>query len=247
MKKSLLFSMLLMILLATGCSHALQITNTGDYFSPPSPPFKQPRKLGITSSSDTHMQNSRYVAAIVDALQRTGNFERVVHPFNQSLHGDQTDVVLDIAVNPRYSGRGSNFFVNFPGFLIWAPAIWGYGYIAEIETRVNITNPKDGRSQQIMIPTKYYFRQAEFDRTWTEISWLEIGVIALIGGIVFTQYDADVTDEFITKVSSSYGPYVASKIVAGLPVEPKVEPKTEPEVEPQPESQTESPVESQGQ
>jgi hypothetical protein len=187
----------------------------GDYFSPPSTPFKQPTKIGITSGSVAHMQNSRYVTAIVDALQRTGDFERVIYPFNASVHGDQVDTVIDISINPHYDGRGSNFFVNFPGFLIWAPAIWGYGYIAEIETVATI-NKKDGTTKQIPIETKYYFREAEMDRTWTEVSWFEVGVIALIGGIYDIQYDTDTTDDFIMKVSPNYGPYIANKIAAAL-------------------------------
>ncbi len=50
----------------------------------------------------------------------------------------------------------------------------------------------------------------------TEISWFEVGAIALIGGVYATQYDTDATDEFITKVSPNYGAYVANKIVAAL-------------------------------
>jgi hypothetical protein len=161
------------------------------------------------------MQKSKYVNAIVDALQRTGSFTRVIRPYIDAAHRDQVAAVVDITVNPRYSGSGTNFFVNFPGFLIWAPAIWGYGYVAEIETTA-IIKKKDGSTQQVAIPTKYYFRQAEIDRTWTEISWLEVGVIALIGGIVFINYDDDVTDEFIAKVSANYGPHVGSKIVDAL-------------------------------
>jgi hypothetical protein len=215
MNRRYLFPMIFVGFLMAGCAHSLEITNLGDYFSPLSSPLKQAIKLGITSNSDAHMQNSRYVTAITDGLQRTGSFERIIHPFNAAVHEDQVDTVIDLSVNPHYSGRVSNFFVNFPGFLIWAPAIWGYGYVAEIETVATIKK-KDGTTQQVPIATKYYFREAEFDRTWTEISWFEVGAIALIGGIYDTQYDTDVTDEFITKVSPNYGAYVANKIVAAL-------------------------------
>jgi len=214
MKKLVLLLTILASSFIMGCSHALRITNESDYFTPSSASLPAPITLGITSRSDTHMQNSKYVNAIVDALQRTGSFTRVIRPYD-AAHRDQVAAVVDITVNPRYSGSGTNFFVNFPGFLIWAPAIWGYGYVAEIETTATIKK-KDSSTQQIAIPTKYYFRQAEIDRTWTEISWFEVGVIALIGGIVFTQYDDDVTDEFITKVSANYGPHVGSKIVDAL-------------------------------
>jgi hypothetical protein len=53
-------------------------------------------------------------------------------------------------------------------------------------------------------------------RTWTEVSWFEVGVIALIGGVVFTGYDNDITPEFITAVSPNYGAYVSRKIVDAL-------------------------------
>ena len=216
MNKVFLFLMMFVCLIFMGCSHSMRITNTADYFSPVSSPLREPVKLGVTSSNDTDIQNSRYVTSIVDALQRTGSFERIIYPFSQAVHKEQADIIVDITVSPHYSGRGSNFFVNWPGFLIFAPAIWGYGYNAEIETRINITHLKDGRSQQLTIPIKYKFRQAEIDRTWTEIGWLEWGVIPLIGGIVFTSYDTDVTDEFISKVSPNYGPYIAKKILEAM-------------------------------
>ena len=40
-----------------------------------------------------------------------------------------------------------------------------------------------------------------------------MGIIPLIGGVVFTSYDTDATSEFIRMVSSNYGTYVSSKIV----------------------------------
>lgn len=216
MKKSLLFLMLFVGLFFTGCSHPLRITNADTYFAPSSPPVKEPLKLGVTSANAADPQTSRYVNNIIEALQRTGSFERVIYPYSQAMHQSEVNVVADITVVPHYSGEGLNFLVNWPGFLIFAPAIWGYGYNAEIETKVNITRLQGESSQQITIPTKFTFRQAEIDRTWTEIGWFEIGVIPLIGGIVFIQYDPDVTDEFITKVSPYYGPYVARKILEAL-------------------------------
>lgn len=216
MKKTFLFLILFIGLIFTGCSHPLRITNADNYFAPPSPPVKEPLKLGVTSANATDPQNSRYINSIVEALQRTGSFERVIYPYNQAIHRDQVSIVTDITVVPHYAGEGLNFLVNWPGFLIFAPAIWGYGYHAEMDTKVNITRLSDGSSQEISIPTKYKFRQAEIDRTWTEVGWLEFGVIPLIGGIVFIQYDPDVTDEFITKVSPNYGAYVARKILEVL-------------------------------
>ncbi len=213
MKKSIIFLAMLGSLLFIGCTHNMHITNSDAYFTPPSAQSKKPIRLGVTSSSENHPQNSKYVMAIVDALQKSSSIERVIYPYNASTHQDMADAVVDISLKIHYDGKGSNFFVNWPGFLIFAPAIWGYGYTAEIETQANIASVKDGKSQQITVPTRYEFRQADMSRTWTEVGWLEVGIIPLIGGIVFTGYDEDVTGEFIKNVAPSYGPYVAKKIV----------------------------------
>ena len=199
----------------TGCSHELQISNLNENFLAPPPALKNLPTIGIKSSSDTHPQNGRYVRAIVDSLKRTGGFENVIYPYTYSLT-DDVDVIIDLTVNPEYSGKGSNFFVNWPGFIIFAPAIFGYGYTADIHTFATATYPCSDKSQEIIVDTKYDFRQAEIDRTWTEVGWFEVGIIPLIGGIAFTQYDEDVTNEFITKVSYSYGPFVANKIIEAL-------------------------------
>lgn len=216
MKRVLFVSCLFAIFLISGCTHPMEIKNAEDYFSPPSPPLAKPIKLGVTSSSVTDPKNSRYVNAIIDALQRSGNFERVLYPYSLTVNQGQADMLIDIAVNPKYDGSGVNFWINWPGFLIFSPAIWGYKYTAEIETRVSITDLKNNASKQFAIPTHYVFRHADMGRTWTEVSWFEVSVIALIGGIVFTGYDDDITPEFITKVSPNYGAYVSKKIVDAL-------------------------------
>ena len=207
------FIIAIFLFMTAGCSHNLQITNLDQYYTPPSaPPIKETIKIGVTSSNVADVQTGRYLNAIVEALQRNSSVEKVIYPHNQAVH--QVDIVVDITAIPHYTGSGSNFLVNWPGFLIFAPAIWGYGYNAEIDTKVSVVRLKDNRSQQLEIPTKWKFRQAEFDRTWTEIGWFEVGIIPFIGGIVFTQYDPDVTDEFITRVSPNYASYVVGKIMA---------------------------------
>jgi hypothetical protein len=213
----LLFVLVGFFIVTTGCSHSLRITNLNEYYTlSTTPPKKETVKLGVTSSSATDIQGSRYVDAILDGLRRNSSVEKVIYPYNQAIHQGMVDLTMDITIIPYYSGSGSNFLVNWPGFLIFAPAIWGYGYNAEIDTKVNVIRVKDNLSHQINIPTKWKFRQAEIDRTWTEIGWFEVSLIPFIGGIVFTQYDTDVTDEFITKVAPNYGTYVAKKILEGM-------------------------------
>ncbi len=213
MKKIIMFLAMLGSILFTGCSHTMHITNADDYFTPPSTLSKKPMRLGVTSSSVNDPLNGKYVTAIVDAMQKSSSIERVIYPYNPAANQGMADAVVDISIKTHYDGKGSNFWVNWPGFLIFAPAAWGYGYTAEIETQANITSVKDGKSQQVTVPTRYEFRHADMGRTWTEVGWLEVCIIPLIGGIVFTGYDNDITGEFINRVAPSYGPYVAKKII----------------------------------
>ncbi len=213
-KFSVLFIMIM--LFTVGCSHNMRVTNLEDTFSPPVPPPKEILKVGVKSSDDAQMERYRYISSIVDALKRSGSFEKIIYPYNHSIHKDDVDILVDLSVTPTYSGDASNFLINWPGFIIFAPAIWGYGYSADINTIANITFSENNITQQLNLPLKYNFRQAEFDRTWTEIGWLEVGVIPLIGGIAFTQYDSDVTDEFISQVAPNYGANVAKRIIEAI-------------------------------
>jgi hypothetical protein len=69
------------------------------------------------------------------------------------------------------------------------------------------------------LPVNLDIRHAAIDRTWTEVSWFEVGIIALVGGVVFMEYDSDVTPLLMREIERPIGEYVAKKIltnVAGL-------------------------------
>ena len=215
MKRFLVLLMVILGMLAAGCSHQLTITNLNEHYSTPPAPPQEPVSVGLVSGQMSDPVNNKYVYAIVTAMRNSGNFDRVIYPYSHAEHSGVASVV-HLSVLPSYDGMGSNFFVNFPGFLIFAPAIWGYGYEADIDTMADISYPGANTTKHLEIPTRYDFRQAEIDRTWTEVGWLEVGIIPFIGGFVFTQYDPDVTRPFISEVSSNYGYYVGSKITRAV-------------------------------
>ena len=202
-------------LVLCSCSHALTISNLEEYETIPSAPFPKPITVGLKPSSDIGPVNIKYATAIADALKGSSSIERVVYPYDKSVHGE-VDVVSEVSIQVEYFGGAENFFINFPGFLIWAPAIFGYGYTAEIHTTVGITRSKDKAFQKLSVPTIYNFRMAEIDRTWTEIGWFEVGIIPFIGGFFFTGYDPDATGDFIREVSPNYGTYVTSKMLEAI-------------------------------
>lgn len=214
MKK--LFALFAMLILFTGCSHNLRITNLNENFTHPVSPPQETVTIGVVGAQMNDPVNSGYLFSVVSALRGSGNFDRVIYPYSHSSHGSEVEAIVQISILPEYDGNASNFFVNFPGFLIFAPAIWGYGYQADIATMVDISYPDLKKSEHSEIHLTYTFRQSEIDRTWTEIGWLEVGIIPLIGGFVFTQYDPDVTEPFISEVSPNYGRYVSTKITESL-------------------------------
>ncbi|MBI3593967.1 MAG: hypothetical protein HY200_03350 [Nitrospirae bacterium] len=214
-----LFSLSLLLAIGTtACSHALHITNLDSYDTPPLVPAADSIRIGVKSQDLVHKDNSRYIVAIVQSLQDQsgGMIKHVTFPFDPSVQEGQVDLLLDISIFPKYSGRKSNFFINWPGFLIWAPAIWGYGYQAEIQTHVNIQDLRTKNTKEMTISTSFSFRESEMDRTWTEIGWLEVSLIPFFSGFYFTQYDPDVTKDFITKVSPTYGFFVTKKIIEAI-------------------------------
>lgn len=231
---------------ATGCTHAMHITNLHEYDAATAPvaPLVPQLKAGVTSRNLADPETRGYVEAIAEGLRRDGSFERVLVPYDPAVHAGAVDVVVDVAVQPRYAGSGTNFLVNWPGFLIFAPAIWGYGYEANVDTQVSLSRA-GAPPQTFAIPTRFTFRQAELDRTWTEVGWFEVGIIPLIGGLVFTSYDTDLTPEFVAKVGPTYGTVVARSIRAALaPQAPAPPPQQPPAPPPQPATPPAPPVPS---
>ena len=201
----------LSLCLGLGCTHTLAINN---YPGMPSVGAAPPRPLvvGLVSQGGAPY-SEQYVDAIARGLQLQASVERVVYPYAK---GSSVDVIANVDVNPEYKGAGTNFFVNFPGWLVFAPAWNGYKYQANPRTRVELTTPDGSSIGEISWEHNYVFHQADMGRTWTEVSWFEVGIIALIGGIVFVQYDPDQTPHFIEEVSNSYGRQVAVEISRGL-------------------------------
>ena len=201
----------LSLCLGLGCTHTLAINKyPGMPFVGAAPP--RPLVIGLVSQGGAPY-SELYVEAIAKGLQLQAAVERVVYPY---VRGSSVDVIANVDVTPEYQGAGMNFFVNFPGFLVFAPAWNGYKYQANPRTRVELVTPDGSSIGEISWEHNYVFHQADMGRTWTELSWFEVGIMAFIGGIVFTQYDTDQTPHFIEEVANSYGRQVAARISRGL-------------------------------
>lgn len=200
------------LLFAASCTHILTIENL-PATQLHSTTLARPITLGVVNSGGIE-ETEQYVQAIAQSLRLAASIERVIYPCTNT---GNVDVVANVSVDPEYRGALTNFLVNWPGFLVFAPAWNGYLYRANPRTRVQLTTPQGKSLETISWEHEYEFHQADMGRTWTEIGWLEYSVIPLIAGIVFIQYDTDQTPAFIGEVKDNYGNQVAAQITQRLP------------------------------
>lgn len=128
--------------------------------------------------------------------------------------GKRADVIASIGVKSVYGGSGWNFLINWPGFLIFTPAWHGYNYKVSHTIDVQLNRGDDSTQfASFSLPVVLNIRHADMNRTWTEIGWLEWGIIPFVGGFVFISYDDNVTPLVAEKVAIPVGTYVAQEIV----------------------------------
>lgn len=200
------------LLLVAGCSHALEIRNLSDYQSGVVQTLPRSVSIGI-ESSNTRRNGGMLVEGAAEALSK---YAQVLYPYTQAS-GRDVNFLMNIAVKPRHKGSGANFWINWPGFLIWTPAWNGYVYKPAYDIDIALTSTGNGQVvDTFSLPIDLDVRQADIGRTWTEISWLEVSVIALIGGAAFTQYDPDITTMVEVESKATIGEHVARAVIARI-------------------------------
>jgi hypothetical protein len=213
MKKSCIFLLSLLAFSLCGCSHQLEIKNLSQYQSASLTTISKDLTMGIVTGNN-NSDGQMLVTGTAQAL--SGYLGQVIYPYSAGNSGE-VDIVSKIAIRSDHKGSGYNFFINFPGFLVWAPA-WN-GYIYELAYNVDINMVKAADSSTIdsfTLPIKLDVRHASIDRTWTEITWLEVGIIGFVGGLVFMSYDDDVTPLVETAIQKPIGDYIAQEMSARL-------------------------------
>jgi len=169
--------------------------------------------LGIPSPTTFSAQN--LLEEIVQNIRTLGNV-KVIYPYTYNSN-KEVDYVVDINLDSKYKGSGTNFLISFPGFIVFAPAWNGYKYYADINTTVTIKKQNETISHK-SYPIKYDVNHSEFDRTWTQgADWLlTCGAASLIGGVVYTNFDNDIKDELTRTIKVPFSQYLARSIVGEL-------------------------------
>jgi len=205
--------MVIIALFVSGCTHPLTVKNLNSYRNTGLTPLEKRISIGIIpSTSDIHCE--RLVKSVGESLGRYS--ADVLLPYSPTS-SRQVDILANISILPDYQGSGWNFLVNFPGFLVFAPAWNGYIYNVAYHVDIDLSNALTNKNiAKFNLPINLDVRHADFDRTWTEISWFEVGVCALVGGIMFTQYDPDVSPLVVDTIKTELGDYIANEIITRI-------------------------------
>ncbi len=209
-----LTSLLLVACLAAGCTHSLKITNTKKLTAPNVRP-QRPVKVGFST-----VVNDRLLSAAIKHAKANQAIADAREDFKPG--GDfRPDYVVDLSRDTKFKASGQNFFITFPGFIIFTHAIVGYKYTAEITTHSTLRGTDGQTISQNDIATPFDFRHCSFARGAAAgcCGWLVpgYGAAAIIPGAIFAaSYDKRATSEFIEKVEQPYGSYVSGKILEQL-------------------------------
>jgi hypothetical protein len=201
---------LLALVFLSGCSHPLEVKNLNSYKSMELQSLPKRVSVGIIPQANDQPSKDLVKGVARELAQYSVD---VVMPY-QSATSRQVDVVASLDIGSEYKGSGWNFLVNFPGFLVFAPAWNGYIYKADYDVQVSLLDREKGSQiGSFTLDFPLDLRHSEIDRTWTQVSWLEVGIIAAVGGIAFTQYDPDVTPLLGEKIERPLGDHIAREIV----------------------------------
>jgi hypothetical protein len=198
--------------LISGCAHQLEIKNLSSYRSTSLNSLEKQTRVGIIADSN-EMEGRRLAKEIAESLQKYNVWTTT----SAIIDKESLDYIATITIDSNYKGSGWNFLINWPGFLIFTPAWHGYNYNIEHNVSVLISNAESGaKIDSIFTPIDLDIRHAAINRTWTEIGWLEVGIIPLIGGVFFIQYDNSVTPIAHEKAIPVISDFIAQEIVEKL-------------------------------
>ena len=213
--KAIRFAPTLLIAAAvlSGCTHPVAVTNLNNYKPSTLIPLEERLSIGIRATAPD-LQGHRLTHAIRRDLAKY-NADSIMTDSNATA---PLDVIADIAVVPEYKGSGWNFWVDFPGFLIWAPAWHGYNYQANYDIDVRLTDAKTGELiNTIYVPVRMKVKHADISRTWTTGAGIPtLGTAPLIGGLVTMNYDETVTPLVNQLADPTIADYVAQQIATKL-------------------------------
>ena len=200
--------------IASGCSHPMVVKNIDAYRVEDGRVSPTRKSIGVVSPT-LSTDDQLIVNGVVDGLRKYS--DDVVMPYRKETD-PKVDVIATVDLQSQYEGSVANFLISWPGFLVWAPAWNGYVYNIKHDFSVYL---EDVQSEGVMdsfdVPVNLDIRHAAMNRTWVAETggWLLPGLsaVALVGGIIHTGYDQNVTPIAAKEVAAPVGDFVAQEIV----------------------------------
>ena len=198
---------------AAGCTHALQINNTGAYYKI----AHAPKRLAIRLVDASLGDGQQLFQATYEALRTHPDVADVLLKDQEPERA--TDATVTLRTTTKYDGSGWNYLITFPGFILFTHAWNGFVYKADVSTEVEVALNGNANKTAHTIDTSYDLRHCDFGRGaaassgWYLPGW---GGTNLIVGLFMISYDTDVTPEFLEKVRPTYGAYIANSVVEAI-------------------------------
>ena len=212
---------LAMVALAAGaCTHALEVVNAQQYVVPVSYSRAAPVEVAIEPFAG-RADAQWYFNVLVERLAAEPTVKAVQTDYRigaEPAGEGGPDLVLALAPSVEYRSSVWNFFINWPGFLIFTPAWNGYVYRADVYTQVTVRDGSGNLLSEIDVPISYSIREADGDRcALANVSWLEVSAIALISGVYNAiVFDRDSIPALTAAVRGNYTDYVLGKLRPAL-------------------------------
>jgi hypothetical protein len=209
MKKTILI--LLLAGLGAGCTHSTRLTRTPVSDSAYQP-LARPVRIGFTPT-----QGDPLLDAVIQEIATRPAVEEVRK--NCQVGGVAgLDYVCDVSLEPQYKASGQNFFIAFPGFIVFTHALVGFKYTADFQTRCTLYDAGSNEVSQVMVEAPYEFRHCSFARGAAAglSGWVVpgYGAAAIIPGAIFAgKYDKRATEDLLQKVSGSYSDLMSSRLM----------------------------------
>jgi hypothetical protein len=206
MEKNLIIAICLFFM--AGCSHPLTIKNL-----PETSNFD-----GLTEPVDLGFLPVK--GEMLDAVIQEIGYCRGVKKVTKSCKFDQYtefDHLMDLSNSMTFKASGQNFFITFPGFLIFAHAGIGYKYTVNVETKSKMFNDDGTTADEITILTPYEIRYTSFARGAASSSgWYlpGFGLTNIIPGLIFSSnYDERANQDFLKAAEPSYKKIITAKVI----------------------------------
>ncbi len=207
----------LLCLVAIACSHPVTVEQRG--YEPldfQHSYWKSDLTVGVRPFDGTDPYTFGCYQSLVEALESSGSFGEVVRNY-QGL--EAVDLVVDIRIAPEYRvNRGKNFFIQWPGFLVFTPLWHGLVYTLRLHTDVSMSEPGGPSTPLLDVIDDYEIRYTSTGRgiaTGFPIGWIFFGGISLLSN-AYIEWDDAMRDDAYEKIDRRYAFSTTQRLVAAM-------------------------------